>query len=85
MEFAQYITYGVINGSLYALVAIGLALIMGIMGIFNIAQGSLAMIAAYGSVLFFQHMKIDPFVSLALTLPACFSSVSSCTSPCSCP
>lgn len=72
MEFAQYITYGVINGSLYALVAIGLALIMGIMGIFNIAQGSLAMIAGYGSVLFFQHLKIDPFVSLVFTLPAMF-------------
>ena len=72
MEFAQYITYGVINGSLYALVAIGLALIMGIMGIFNIAQGSLAMIGAYGSVLFFQHLGMDPFMSLVLTLPAMF-------------
>jgi branched-chain amino acid transport system permease protein len=72
MEFAQFITYGVINGSTYALVAIGLALIMGIMGIFNIAQGSLAMIAAYGSFLCFQHAALDPFTSLLLTIPALF-------------
>jgi branched-chain amino acid transport system permease protein len=72
MEFAQLITYGVINGSTYGLVAIGLALIMGIMGIFNIAQGSLAMIAAYGSFLLFRHAGVDPFVSLVLTMPALF-------------
>jgi branched-chain amino acid transport system permease protein len=72
MDFAQFITYGLINGSTYALVAIGLALIMGIMGIFNIAQGSLAMIAAYGSFLCFQYLGLDPFVSLVLTIPALF-------------
>jgi branched-chain amino acid transport system permease protein len=72
MELAQFLTYGVINGAIYALVAIGLALIMGIMGIFNIAQGSLAMLAAYASFFLFQYLGIDPFLSLVLTLPAMF-------------
>ncbi len=72
MEFAQFLTYGIINGSIYGLVAIGLALIMGIMGIFNIAQGSLAMIAAYGSFFLFRYAGLDPFVSLVFTIPALF-------------
>lgn len=72
MEFAQFMTYGIINGSTYGLVAIGLALIMGIMGIFNIAQGSLAMIAAYGSFFLFRYAGLDPFLSLVLTIPALF-------------
>jgi branched-chain amino acid transport system permease protein len=72
VEFAQFLTYGIINGAIYALVAIGLALIMGIMGIFNLAQGSLAMLAAYASFFLFQRWGLDPFLSLALTMPAGF-------------
>jgi branched-chain amino acid transport system permease protein len=72
MDIAQSIAYGVIYGSIYALVAVGLALIMGIMGIFNIAQGSLAMIAAYGTFWLFHFWGMDPFVSLVIMVPALF-------------
>jgi branched-chain amino acid transport system permease protein len=72
MEIAQYLTYGIVNGAIYALVATGLALIMGIMGIFNIAHGSLAMIAAYASFWFFQWGGVDPFVSIPLSMIVMF-------------
>ncbi len=72
MEMGQFITYGVINGAIYALVAIGLGLIMGIMGIFNLAHGSLAMIAAYISFWFFQSWGVDPFLSIPLSMVILF-------------
>jgi branched-chain amino acid transport system permease protein len=72
MEMAQLITYGVINGSIYALVAIGLGLIMGIMGIFNLAHGSLAMIAAYVTFWLFQSFGIDPFFSIPFSMVILF-------------
>lgn len=72
MEMAQFITYGMINGAIYALVAIGLALIMGIMGIFNLSHGSLAMIAAYVSFWLFQSWGLDPFLSIPLSMVILF-------------
>jgi len=72
MEFGQFIIYGVVNGAIYALVAIGLALIMGIMGIFNLAHGSLAMIAAYVSLWLFKSWGIDPFLSIPLSVVVLF-------------
>ena len=73
MEIFQYITYGIINGAKYSLVAVGLALIMGIMGIFNIAHGSLAMIAAYFSFWLFRIGKLDPFLSIPITMAVLFT------------
>jgi len=72
MEMAQFITYGMINGAIYALVAIGLALIMGIMGIFNLSHGSLAMIAAYVSFWLFHSWGLDPFLSIPLSMVILF-------------
>jgi branched-chain amino acid transport system permease protein len=68
MDILQYLTYGVVHGAIYTLVATGLALIMGIMGIFNLSHGSLAMIAAYCSFWFFEWARLDPFISIPLIM-----------------
>ncbi|MFC1950120.1 branched-chain amino acid ABC transporter permease [Chloroflexota bacterium] len=48
MELAlQIIANGLITGSFYALIAVGLAVIFGIMGVFNFAHGELYMLGAY--------------------------------------
>jgi len=72
MEIGQFVIYGVINGSIYALVAVGLALIMGIMGIFNLAHGAMAMIGAYISFWLFQDAGIDPFLSIPISMGILF-------------
>lgn len=47
---AANVVYGLSLGSLYFLVATGLALIMGLMGIFSLVHGSLFMLGAYLSI-----------------------------------
>jgi branched-chain amino acid transport system permease protein len=43
------LTAGLVTGSLYALVASGLSLIWGTLGVFNFAQGALLMLGAYSA------------------------------------
>jgi len=47
--FFQVILDGLMNGMLYALVAVGLSLIWGVMDVINFAHGEYLMIAMYVS------------------------------------
>jgi branched-chain amino acid transport system permease protein len=40
---------GLINGSFYALLSLGFAVIFGLLGIINVAQGTFYMLGAFGS------------------------------------
>lgn len=63
----QLLAYGIANGALYGLGAIGLSLVYGIMGYLNIAHGVFVMLGAYASFYFFRVWGVDPFLSLPLT------------------
>ncbi|MDH4249082.1 MAG: branched-chain amino acid ABC transporter permease, partial [Deltaproteobacteria bacterium] len=63
--------HGLTTGALYALVALGLTLIYGVLHIINFAHGSLLMLALYG-VYFFHGWGVDPYLSLFLMAPAMF-------------
>jgi branched-chain amino acid transport system permease protein len=63
---------GVLMGSIYALVGIGLALIFGVMNIVNFAHGSLMMAAMYLSYWLFVSLKVDPYLSMLATIPFLF-------------
>jgi branched-chain amino acid transport system permease protein len=65
---AQVITYGITNGALYGLAAIGLALVFGVMKILNIAHGSFIMIGAYAVFWAFSMAHLDPSISLPLVI-----------------
>lgn len=73
MEMAQSITYGLINGALYGLVALGLALAFGTMGYLNVAHGSLIMMGAYGSFWLFRIWHVDPFLSIPVMMVPLFA------------
>ena len=45
---------GLINGSFYALLSLGFAIIFGLLGIINIAQGTFYMLGAFGSWMLLQ-------------------------------
>ena len=72
LHFAQVFSYGLLNGALYGLVALGLSLVFGVMNYLLVAHGALIMMAAYMTFWLFSYLKIDPFLSLLLVMPAFF-------------
>jgi branched-chain amino acid transport system permease protein len=55
---------GLLTGGVYALVALGLTLIYGVLHIVNFAHGSLLMAAMFGAWLMVTQLGLDPYVAL---------------------
>jgi branched-chain amino acid transport system permease protein len=72
-ELAQAVVDGVLVGGVYALMAVGLTLIFGVLDIINIAQGVLVILGAYLSYSLSTRAHIDLFVGLLVTVPAMFA------------
>jgi branched-chain amino acid transport system permease protein len=68
----QSIVSGVLTGSLYAMIGVGLTVVFGVMRIINMAHGDLVILGMYGA--FWGHVlwKLDPFVSIVLWVPVLF-------------
>jgi branched-chain amino acid transport system permease protein len=71
-EIYQAIAQGILGGGVYALMAVGLTLIFGVLDIINIAQGILVVTGAYLSYVLSVHLHIDLVLGLLLTAPAMF-------------
>ena len=71
-ELTEAIVDGILGGGVYALMAVGLTLIFGVLDIINIAQGILVVLGAYLSYVLSVHLHIDLFVGLLVTVPAMF-------------
>lgn len=65
------IVNGLTMGAVYALVALGLTLIYGVLHIINFAHGSLLMVGLYG-VFFLHRIGVDPYLALVVLVPALF-------------
>jgi len=63
---------GIATGAVYALVALGLTLIYGVLHIVNFAHGSLLMLALYGVYFLYTLFGIDPYLALPIVIPAMF-------------
>ena len=68
----QSIVSGILTGSLYAMIGVGLTVIFGVMRIINMAHGDMVMLGMYGSFLTLTFWKIDPFLSIVIWIPAAF-------------
>jgi branched-chain amino acid transport system permease protein len=55
---------GVLTGGVYALVALGLTLIYGVLHIVNFAHGSLLMLAMFGAWMLVSWVGLDPYAAL---------------------
>ena len=63
---AQTLVSGLLIGFLYALIAVGLTMIFGMMDIVNFAHGDYLMLAMYGTFWFFALFGMDPLASLPI-------------------
>lgn len=71
--FAQVIANGILTGGLYALIAVGLTLIFGVMRVINFVHGETLMLGSYLTYFLFTLYGIDPFLSLPLAIFALFT------------
>ena len=69
---ASVVLGGILQGGVYAMFAVGLTLIFGVMRIINAAHGEMVMMGAYLTWVCFFRLGLDPLLSLALTLPVAF-------------
>jgi branched-chain amino acid transport system permease protein len=69
----QILLLGLALGGVYALMASGLTLIFGVMGIVNLAHAAFMTVAAYLSYLAFARYGLDPILSIVLIMPLMFA------------
>ena len=69
----QTLASGVLLGLIYALVAIGLTMIFGVMDIVNFAHGEFLMLGMYASFWLFALFALDPMLTLPLTVMMLFA------------
>jgi len=60
--FVQAVLNGILTGALYALIAMGMALIFGVMRIVNFAHGAFLMLGMYATWVLFEYWHINPYL-----------------------
>ena len=60
--FLQAVVNGILTGSLYALVAMGMALIFGVMRLVNFAHGAFLMLGMYATWVLFEYAHVNPYI-----------------------
>ncbi len=63
---AQTVVSGLLVGLMFSLIAVGLALIYGVMGLVNFAHGDLLMLSMYAAFWLHKLFSLDPLLSLPL-------------------
>ena len=71
--FAQLILSTLLLGGIYALIAVGLTLIFGVMRVVNFAHGEFLMLAMYLAFWAFSLFHFDPYLTLVASLPLFFA------------
>jgi branched-chain amino acid transport system permease protein len=63
---------GIMLGGLYALIALGLSLIFGVMRLINLAHGDLVILSSYIAYALITYLGIDPILGLVICIPFMF-------------
>jgi branched-chain amino acid transport system permease protein len=67
-SLVQNLTFGILLGALYGLVALGLSLVFGVTKFLNVAHGELLMFGGYASFWAFSLLGLDPFLTIPITI-----------------
>lgn len=71
-QFLQAAAYGLVQGGLLALVAVGFSLVWGVMNVINLSHGALAVTGAYLAWQLNVHLGLDPFLAVPVVAVVLF-------------
>jgi branched-chain amino acid transport system permease protein len=66
------VVMGILIGGLYALIALGLSMVFGVMRLINLAHGDLVILGSYLAFMLWSSLGLDPIISLVITIPVLF-------------
>ncbi len=69
----QIVTNGLLLGGLYALLAVGLTLIFGVLRVVNFAHAEFMMLGMFGTYWIWRLAGIDPYLAVLLVVPLIFA------------
>jgi len=70
--FIQAVVNGIMIGGVYALIAVGLTMIFGVMNVVNFAHGEFVMLGMFATYLTHSLLGLDPNLSIIITVPIMF-------------
>jgi len=70
---ANIVIGGLLTGLVYALMALGLSVIFGVIRVVNFAHGEMTALAMYAAVLLFEGWRLDPLLSIPLVAGGLFA------------
>lgn len=72
-QFFQAAVYGVLQGGLYALIAVGFSLVWGVMHVVNVAHGAFVIAGAYVAWSVSTDLGFSPFIGMAVAAVVLFA------------
>jgi len=72
IPLVNLIVAGILEGSIYALIALGISLIIGVMNIVNVAHGDLMIFGAISAFWLCSLFGMDPFLTIVIVVPLTF-------------
>lgn len=72
LDLLQQVFNGLVSGSFYALLALGLAVIFGMLGVVNFAHGAFYMLGAFGTYVLLDTVGLGFWVALLVVPPVLF-------------
>jgi branched-chain amino acid transport system permease protein len=71
-HIAAIVTDGVLLGLIYTITGLGLSLVLGVMGIVNVAHSAFIMLGSFLAFELFRRLGLDPVISFFVALPVFF-------------
>ncbi|KAB2363229.1 branched-chain amino acid ABC transporter permease [Actinomadura montaniterrae] len=72
-QFLQATVYGLLQGGLFALIAVGFSLVWGVMNVINLAHGAFVLVGAYLAFELNRRLGLDPFAAMVPVAAALFA------------
>jgi branched-chain amino acid transport system permease protein len=72
-QLATIVADGLLIGLIYAIAGVGLSLVLGVMGIVNVAHSAFVMLGSFFAFELFRRLGVDPILSFFLAFPVFFA------------